>query len=122
MKQFRAVYEYKKDLLRGAGCCFAIAETEALARAAIESAMPGVKITQLTEEQEDPLAQYERRPHLSVVPPLAPVAEHRSMLDEKPAARPCANCGDTRPPQDFPGFARGTFMVCPGCSVPRVLR
>lgn len=69
MKNWRAVYEYKRDLVRGAGACFAIAPTEAEARAQIEKAMPGVTITMIREEPTDVLAAYERRPHLALVPP-----------------------------------------------------
>jgi hypothetical protein len=67
MKQYRVVYEYKKDQLRGAGACFVSAESEEAARSHVGEAMPGVAILRLTEEPEDLLAAYERRPRLAVV-------------------------------------------------------
>lgn len=138
MKQFRVVYEYKRDLMRGAGAAFVIALDESDAKQQLERAMPGVKPIQITEEKSDPLAQYERRPVLSVVKPPAeappqcelceallvvgPEVQRRVCADcELSQPKACAVCGDTRPPKDFPGFAAGTFMVCQKCSAPRVL-
>jgi hypothetical protein len=64
MKQFRVVYEYDRGLVKGAGAAFVIALDEAGAREQIARVMPGVIITFIREEQEDPRAQYERRPKL----------------------------------------------------------
>lgn len=63
MLQWRVVYEYKRDTIRGAGAAFVIAPNEASAREQLERAMPGVTVLELKVEPEDPRAVYER-PHM----------------------------------------------------------
>lgn len=91
MKQWRAVYQYRKDLIRGAGACFAIAPDEASARANIAKAMPGVEIIELKEEPEDVLAQYER-PRLALVPPKCELCDALLVIGPEIQRRLCADC------------------------------
>lgn len=114
LKNWRAVYEYKRGLVRGAGACFAIAPTEEAARQQIAEAMPGVTITQIREEQEDPLAVYERRPPvLSIV--RGENLEAKQLEQETPKCGTCFGRGT------MPGFAEGTFP-CTECHRADALR
>lgn len=68
MKQFRAVFQYRRGLTRGAGAAFVIAVDEVHARAQFALDMPGAELRELLVEPEPgPLAQYERPP-LKLVP------------------------------------------------------